>query len=211
MSFVPTYHKRNLENLAELAPKTKELAMKWYNWCIANGIDILIYETKRTEEKQRYYVASGKSKTMQSYHLVGQAFDFVPVINKKADWNGYNRPEIQKAIAYAKQLGFTWGGDWKKFTDKPHLQYDKIGYGQDIEKPTTKKPIEEEKAVIPYPGKPIKLGDKGKNVERIQRALKIKVDGIFGKQTEAAVKAYQKRKGLTANGIVDTKTWNTLF
>ncbi|MGG3006180.1 peptidoglycan-binding domain-containing protein [Geobacillus stearothermophilus] len=49
---------------------------------------------------------------------------------------------------------------------------------------------------MPYPGKPLKIGSKGKDVERIQRALKVKVDGVFGKQTEAAVKAYQKRKGL---------------
>ncbi|WP_197071991.1 peptidoglycan-binding domain-containing protein, partial [Geobacillus kaustophilus] len=32
-----------------------------------------------------------------------------------------------------------------------------------------------------------------------------------GKQTEAAVKAYQKRKGLVADGIVGPKTWNMLF
>ncbi|WP_348537095.1 peptidoglycan-binding domain-containing protein [Geobacillus subterraneus] len=69
----------------------------------------------------------------------------------------------------------------------------------------------ESKAIVPYPGKPLKLGSKGKDVERIQRALKIKADGIFGKQTEAAVKAYQKRKGLAADGVVGEKTWNTLF
>ncbi|WP_044736116.1 peptidoglycan-binding protein [Geobacillus kaustophilus] len=222
--FTPTYHQRNLDNLAKLAPKTKEKAMQWYNWCISNGIDILITETKRTEEQQRQYVASGKSKTLQSYHLVGQALDFVPVINGKADYNAYSRPEIQKAISYAKSLGFTWGGDWdndgqtkdEKFVDMPHLQYDKIPYGQDVEKPKQVTPVQKvdavsDSAVAPYPGKPIKLGDKGKDVERIQRALKLKVDGIFGPQTEKAVKAYQKRKGLSADGIVGLKTWNTLF
>ncbi|KHF26819.1 hypothetical protein LR68_04344 [Anoxybacillus sp. BCO1] len=125
--FKPTYHERNLANLEKLAPNTKRAAMEWYNWCVANSIDILIYETLRTKEKQRYYVASGKSQTMRSYHLVGQALDFVPVVGGKTDWNGYDKTAIQQAIAKAKQLGFTWGGDWdndgkttdEKFIDKP--------------------------------------------------------------------------------------------
>jgi peptidoglycan LD-endopeptidase CwlK len=129
--FTPTYHQRNLNNLEKLAPNTKKAAMEWYNWCVTNGIDILIYETIRTEEQQRENVRKGVSQTMQSYHLVGQALDFVPIVNGKADWNGYNRPEIQRAIAKAKQLGFEWGGDWKTLVDKPHLQYNYKGYGTD--------------------------------------------------------------------------------
>jgi peptidoglycan LD-endopeptidase CwlK len=217
--FTPTYHQRNLDNLEKLAPNTKKAAMEWYNWCVANGIDILIYETIRTEEKQCYYVASGKSKTMKSYHLVRQALDFVPIVNGKTDWNGYDRPEIKKAIAKAKQLGFEWGGDWKGFVDKPHLQYNYKGYGTDKElecktnsKPasSTKKQVKSE-AIVPYPGKPLKVGSKGKDVERVQRAVGVTPDGIFGPKTEAAVKAYQKRKGLTVDGIVGPKTWNMLF
>ncbi|MDZ7370212.1 MAG: M15 family metallopeptidase [candidate division KSB1 bacterium] len=207
-----TYHERNMQNLEKLAPRTKKAAMEWYKWCEENHIDILIYETIRTEEQQRENVKKGVSQTMRSYHLVGQALDFVPIVNGKTDWNGYDRPEIQKAIAKAKELGFTWGGDWKTFKDMPHLQYDKVGYGQDTEKvDDVKKIAPETKTIVPYPGKPLKLGSKGKDVERIQRALKIKVDGVFGKQTETAVKAYQKRKGLVADGIVGEKTWNILF
>ncbi|BDG48676.1 MULTISPECIES: helix-turn-helix domain-containing protein [Parageobacillus] len=57
----------------------------------------------------------------------------------------------------------------------------------------------------------MKIGSRGKGVERVQRELTIKRDGIFGKQTEAAVKAYQERKGLVAHGIVGLKAWNMLF
>jgi peptidoglycan LD-endopeptidase CwlK len=218
--FTPTYHKRNLDNIAKLAPNTRKAATEWYNWCVANGIDILIYETIRTVEQQRENVKKGVSQTMKSYHLVGQALDFVPIVNGKADWNGYGRPEIQRAIAKAKQLGFEWGGDWTTFKDKPHLQYNYKGYGTDkelecktaVQKQVKQRPSAE--AIVPYPGKPLKVGSRGKDVERIQRALGFKesdVDGIFGKQTEAAVKAYQKRKGLVADGIVGPKTWNMLF
>jgi peptidoglycan L-alanyl-D-glutamate endopeptidase CwlK len=66
-------------------------------------------------------------------------------------------------------------------------------------------------AIVPYPGHLIQKGSKGKDVKRIQRALGITADGIFGPKTEAAVKAYQKRHGLKVDGIVGKQTWNTLF
>ncbi|MED5050675.1 peptidoglycan-binding domain-containing protein [Anoxybacillus rupiensis] len=66
-------------------------------------------------------------------------------------------------------------------------------------------------AIVPYPGKPLKVGSRGKDVERVQRAVGVTPDGIFGQQTEAAVKAYQKRKGLMVDGIVGPKTWNMMF
>jgi len=66
-------------------------------------------------------------------------------------------------------------------------------------------------SVVTYPGTAIKRGSQGKNVERIQRALSLTVDGIFGTKTESAVKAYQKRHGLAVDGIVGPKTWNMLF
>lgn len=66
-------------------------------------------------------------------------------------------------------------------------------------------------AIVPYPGKFIRKGSRGKDVERVQRAVGVKADGIFGSGTEAAVKAYQKRKGLSADGIVGPATWTVMF
>jgi hypothetical protein len=57
---------------------------------------------------------------------------------------------------------------------------------------------------------PLKLGSKGPDVEKLQEALEIKVDGDFGPMTESAVKAFQKAIGLTADGIVGPKTANKL-
>lgn len=126
------YFQRNLDNIAKLADNTKAKALKWHEFLVKNDIDILIYETIRTEAKQRENVNKGASQTMKSYHLVGQALDFVPV-NSKGEtlWNGYGAADVKKAIKEAKRLGFEWGGDWKSFIDKPHLQYNYKGYGTD--------------------------------------------------------------------------------
>lgn len=62
-----------------------------------------------------------------------------------------------------------------------------------------------------YPGKPIKKGSRGKNVEKIQKKAGAKVDGIFGDKTEDAVKSYQKKHGLTIDGIVGPKSWDKMF
>jgi peptidoglycan hydrolase-like protein with peptidoglycan-binding domain len=60
-----------------------------------------------------------------------------------------------------------------------------------------------------------KKGDSEHPVRTLQHLLrarghKVAVDGKFGPATEAAVKAFQKAKNLTADGIVGPKTWAAL-
>lgn len=76
------------------------------------------------------------------------------------------------------------------------------------------KPKSDGKAIVSYPGHYIRKGSRGKDVERIQRAVGLKekdVDGIFGAGTEKAVKAYQRRHGLASDGIVGKLSWNVMF
>jgi peptidoglycan hydrolase-like protein with peptidoglycan-binding domain len=50
-------------------------------------------------------------------------------------------------------------------------------------------------------------GDEGKQVQLLQQALGgIAVDGVFGPETEAAVRSFQASKGLTVDGIVGALT-----
>lgn len=50
-------------------------------------------------------------------------------------------------------------------------------------------------------------------LQQLLRARKhpVAVDGIFGPKTQAAVKAFQQEKGLSADGIVGPKTWPKLI
>ncbi|EHM4283139.1 DUF5776 domain-containing protein [Listeria monocytogenes] len=125
------YYSRSLANVNKLADNTKATARKLLDWSESNGIEVLIYETIRTKEQQAANVNSGASQTMRSYHLVGQALDFVMAKGKTVDWGAYRSDKGKKFVAKAKSLGFEWGGDWSGFVDNPHLQFNYKGYGTD--------------------------------------------------------------------------------
>lgn len=73
-----------------------------------------------------------------------------------------------------------------------------------------------------YPGRPLRLGDAGNDVQLKQIQLnristnypsipKINpADGIFGVETEDAVRAFQRIFNLTEDGIIGNATWNRL-
>ena len=57
----------------------------------------------------------------------------------------------------------------------------------------------------------IKEGSKGKAVKVWQTILGISADGIFGKETLAHTRAFQKKNGLDVDGIVGKNTWKAGF
>ncbi len=52
----------------------------------------------------------------------------------------------------------------------------------------------------------LELGDRGPAVVRLQRALGVRADGIFGPRTLKAVRSFQARERLVVDGIVGPKT-----
>ena len=69
-----------------------------------------------------------------------------------------------------------------------------------------------------YPGAALRAGSRGRSVAQLQTALnrisqsfpaipKLKVDGIFGPGTEAAVRAFQRAFGLAEDGVAGRQTW----
>lgn len=73
-----------------------------------------------------------------------------------------------------------------------------------------------------YPGTPLRRGTSGPSVVTVQVMLNrisqnypaipkiASVDGIFGAQTEAAVREFQEVSGLTVDGIIGRSTWYAL-
>ena len=62
----------------------------------------------------------------------------------------------------------------------------------------------------------VQNGSQGHPIRTLQLLLRahghnLTVDGMFGPATEAAVKAFQTSKGMTADGIMSAQTWSTLI
>lgn len=85
------------------------------------GVDFRVQEGLRTIEQQREYVRQGKSQTMNSRHLTGNAVDLVAIVDGQVSWNFNHYYTIAKAMAQAStELGVAvrWGGAWTVITRK---------------------------------------------------------------------------------------------
>lgn len=97
--------------------------------CKAAGLNVLVTETVRDEEYQRELVRKGyasKGATVPTFHAqgVGLAFD----VCKNVKGHEYDDATFFKQVGrIGKEMGFTWGGDWKSFPDRPHFQWDDGG------------------------------------------------------------------------------------
>jgi len=65
-------------------------------------------------------------------------------------------------------------------------------------------------AIRRYP-QTVKKGSRGETVKKIQEALGITADGIFGSGTEAHLRRWQMENGLVADGIAGPKTISVLL
>lgn len=104
------------------------------------GISILITDDFRSSQEQDALYRQGRSdegaivtnaKGGESYHNYGLAVDFALRTSKgkviwdmEFDGNQNGKSDWMEVVAIAKQLGFSWGGDWESFPDYPHLQMD---------------------------------------------------------------------------------------
>ena len=117
-----------------LRPDVAENCGRWMALCRSAGLDVLVTNTVRDREYQEYLYAQGRTRPgsivtngrIPTFHAdtAGLAFDFCKnVKGHEYDDNAF----FYKAAAIAKEMGFSWGGDWKSFPDMPHIQWDNGG------------------------------------------------------------------------------------
>lgn len=163
---------------------------------------------------------------MKSYHLVGQALDFVPIAEGKAQWSksAYAKASFYAAIQYAEKLGFESGYRWG--WDAPHLQFNYKGYGTNKFLTTAASaPINVlmKEEVLALQQKLVKLGQWGRWHLRKRHhqccddpaapyRAGLAIDGVAGKTTLAKIDELLKKKSFVGTqGIfrVITGTFGT--
>ena len=115
-----------------------------------------------------------------------------------------------------------FGGSMEQFRADVRALLGQVDGTTSASKPAAKpEPVQETTTAQPASGvismKTLRNGSKGTQVKVLQWLLKENgfdagaVDGIFGSKTTAAVKAYQKAKGLEVDGVVGKITWTKLL
>ena len=174
---------------------------------------ITLTETQQVYRSALRYGDSGTDVGIVQYYLsfIGRFYDTIPVIAIDSIFGSETRDAV---YAFQNQFGLAVDGvvgrqTWYALQD----EYDRILRSLPEEYMTY--------SSLLYPGYFITTGASGKVVEQVQTMLQviaesdgdvpmINVDGIYGAQTMAAVKAVQRLNGLPETGYVGPLTWNAI-
>ena len=127
---VVTFDQRSERNIRTLQTPVQALCRQSLRKIRAAGFDARILSGTRTYAEQTALYRQGRfgnpgpivtnAKAGSSWHNFGRAWD-IGIF--RAD-GGYitDGPEYAQAAPHGKVAGVQWGGDWKKFKDRPHYQ-----------------------------------------------------------------------------------------
>jgi len=97
-----------------------------YRWVVVEGFRTAEYQRRLYQQGR---VTKGPIVTYkdgyedESNHQSSMAVDFVPFHGHEPDWTG-KKVWWEYLGHCARKHGLKWGGDWKKFKDKPHVEWD---------------------------------------------------------------------------------------
>lgn len=125
----------NSRDISDLDPRVQPICRRHIELCEAVGIELLVTSTWRDFESQDDLFAIGRTKDLgrkpvtnakggKSWHNYRVAYDVVPIVGGKAQWNS---PLWKEIIALGIQAGAEAGAEWKTFPDKPHFQHKPAG------------------------------------------------------------------------------------
>jgi len=119
-------HSRDIDDLrADVAANCRALIAL----AEREGLRVLVAETVRDSEYQKMLAKKGYAAAgavTPSFHAdhAGLAFD----ICKNEKGHAYDDPAFFARMGeLGKRVGFSWGGDWRSFPDRPHFQWDAGG------------------------------------------------------------------------------------
>ena len=112
----------------ELSAQAQKACALFMARCKAKGLNVLITETYRSQERQDYLYQQGRTRpgkkvtwTHNSRHTSRRAWD----ICKNVKGQEYSDSNFFKQCGeIAKELGITWGGTWQSSPDTPHFEID---------------------------------------------------------------------------------------
>lgn len=118
------YNSRKIEDLrSDVAANCRV----WLALCREAGLNVLVTGTVRDAEYQMQCYRNGTSRAKKpAFHAqgIGLAFDFCKNVKGQeyADLDFFRR-----AGEIGEKIGFEWGGRWRSFPDRPHLQWSQGG------------------------------------------------------------------------------------
>lgn len=115
-------------DLSELAPRFRASVEAAIEECLERGYDVVVFEARRTEERQAYLYAQGRTRpgaivtnaadALHGWHFFGLAVD---VISKSKGWSVPEEWWSDVGTIFERH-GCDWAGRWKH-PDTPHMQW----------------------------------------------------------------------------------------
>jgi hypothetical protein len=114
-----------VSDLALLEPVTRRLVQQIIDAARQMSIEVMVYETYRSQARQQELFNNGATKLRQvGVHHYGLACDIVRAVGGEASWKG----DFSFLGELAHSSGLIWGGDWgdptikHSFVDSVHVQ-----------------------------------------------------------------------------------------
>lgn len=204
---------------------TEEMVMRLYRTYGNSKYNLAYYTGKLNEGKGRIGAdCSGSFYPMSGYDTTANGY-YNKCVSKGAVGS---LPKATPCMVFIKEGGkmvhIGWyDGAGKVFemrSSRMNVRYDALSdrwthWGKPEFVDYTAEKKKEETIVVEL--NELRSGQKGEQVKTVQRLLNAMgyscgaVDGIFGAKTDKAVKSFQRKEGLTRDGIVGKKSWNAML
>ncbi len=165
------------------------------------GKAVSITSAYRTDEYNK-----GVNEAESSYHLKGQAADFTVTGTSNRDVAKFLQGIGVKGIGlYDYTGGFIHVDTREKSYYWQQDRRDGKCYGVSSFGKTEVYLVKGQTVTT------VRYNDRNEYVRLLQGELGVETDGIFGAETEAAVRQFQRTHGLTVDGVAGIKTWDALL